>query len=101
MSVQTAAPEQARSARPVRDGIGLGLAVGISGIAFGAAAVSSGLTTWQACALSLLVFTGASQFALASAVAAGPSGNAWVVNSNGTIVESPSWGDLDPSSPVE
>jgi predicted branched-subunit amino acid permease len=73
MSVQTAAPEQARSARPVRDGIGLGLAVGISGVAFGAAGVSSGLTAWQACALSLLVFTGASQFALAGAVAAGGS----------------------------
>jgi predicted branched-subunit amino acid permease len=73
MSVQTAAPEQARAARPVRDGIGLGLAVGISGIAFGAAAVGSGLTAWQACALSLLAFTGASQFALAGVVAAGGS----------------------------
>jgi len=73
MSVQTAAPEQVRAARPVRDGIGLGLAVGISGIAFGAAAVGSGLTVWQACALSLLAFTGASQFALAGVVAAGGS----------------------------
>jgi predicted branched-subunit amino acid permease len=73
MSVQTAAPDQARAARPVRDGIGLGLAVGISGIAFGAAAVGSGLTAWQACALSLLAFTGASQFALAGVVAAGGS----------------------------
>jgi len=73
MSVQTAAPEQVRAARPVRDGIGLGLAVGISGIAFGAAAVGSGLTAWQACALSLLAFTGASQFALAGVVAAGGS----------------------------
>jgi predicted branched-subunit amino acid permease len=73
MSVQTAAPDTARTARPVRDGIGLGLAVGISGIAFGAAAVGSGLTPWQACALSLLAFTGASQFALAGVVAAGGS----------------------------
>jgi predicted branched-subunit amino acid permease len=73
MSVQTAAPEQAPAARPVRDGIGLGIAVGISGVAFGAAAVSSGLTAWQACALSLLAFTGASQFALAGVVAAGGS----------------------------
>lgn len=73
MSVQTAAPDHARAVRPVRDGIGLGLAVGVSGVAFGAAAVSSGLTTWQACALSLLAFTGASQFALAGVVAAGGS----------------------------
>jgi predicted branched-subunit amino acid permease len=73
MSPQTAAPHQARAIRPVRDGIGLGIAVGISGVAFGAAAVGSGLTAWQACALSLLAFTGASQFALAGVVAAGGS----------------------------
>jgi len=59
--------------RPVRDGVFLGLAVGTSGLAFGAAAVSSGLTAWQACALSLLAFTGASQFALVGAVAGGGS----------------------------
>jgi predicted branched-subunit amino acid permease len=58
-------------ARPVRDGVGLGLAVGVSGVAFGAAAVSSGLTAWQACALSLFAFTGASQFALAGVIAGG------------------------------
>ncbi|HEY7325087.1 MAG TPA: AzlC family ABC transporter permease [Streptosporangiaceae bacterium] len=73
MSAQTAAPDQARVIRPVRDGIGLGIAVGISGVAFGAAAVGSGLTAWQACALSVLAFTGASQFALAGVVAAGGS----------------------------
>ncbi len=60
-------------ARPVRDGLALGIAVGTSGLAFGAAAVGSGLTAFQACALSLLAFTGASQFALAGAVAAGGS----------------------------
>jgi predicted branched-subunit amino acid permease len=49
----------------------LGLAVGISGLAFGAAAVSSGLSPVQACALSLFTFTGASQFALAGAAAGG------------------------------
>jgi predicted branched-subunit amino acid permease len=62
-----------RPPRPVRDGIGLGLAVGVSGVAFGAAAVSSGLTVWQACVLSLLAFTGASQFALAGVIASGGS----------------------------
>jgi predicted branched-subunit amino acid permease len=62
-----------RPPRPVRDGIGLGLAVGVSGVAFGAAAVSSGLTAWQACALSVLAFTGASQFALAGVIASGGS----------------------------
>ncbi|HEY7012329.1 MAG TPA: AzlC family ABC transporter permease [Streptosporangiaceae bacterium] len=52
----------------------LGLAVGTSGLAFGAAAVSSGLSPAQACVLSLLTFTGASQFALASAAASGGLG---------------------------
>lgn len=59
------------AARPLRDGLFLGLAVGTSGLAFGAAAVSSGLTVAQACVLSLLAYTGASQFALAGAIAAG------------------------------
>jgi predicted branched-subunit amino acid permease len=67
------APAAASAARPVRDGLLLGLAVGVSGLAFGAAAVSAGLSTWQACALSLLAYTGASQFALASALATGGS----------------------------
>jgi predicted branched-subunit amino acid permease len=71
MSAQAAVQATARHARPVRDGVGLGLAVGLSGIAFGAAAVSSGLSVWQACALSLVAFTGASQFALAGVIAAG------------------------------
>ena len=62
-----------RPPRPIRDGIGLGLAVGVSGLAFGAAAVGAGMTVWQACALSLLAFTGASQFALAGVIASGGS----------------------------
>jgi len=61
------------AARPVRDGVALGLAVGTSGLAFGAAAVGSGLSIAQACVLSLLAFTGASQFALAGSVAVGGS----------------------------
>ena len=64
-------PAERARARPVRDGMALGLAVGISGVAFGAAAVASGMNVAQACVLSLLAFTGASQFALAGAFAAG------------------------------
>jgi predicted branched-subunit amino acid permease len=62
-----------KAANPVRDGLGLGLAVGASGLAFGAAAAGAGLSAWQACALSALAFTGASQFALVGAVAGGGS----------------------------
>ncbi|OIJ64653.1 AzlC family ABC transporter permease [Streptomyces mangrovisoli] len=55
----------------VRDALGVGVAVGLSGFAFGVTAAGGGLTLWQTCALSLLVFTGASQFALVGALAAG------------------------------
>jgi predicted branched-subunit amino acid permease len=55
----------------VRDGLGVGFAVGLSGVAFGAASVAAGLGVAQACALSLLAFSGASQFALISVVAGG------------------------------
>ncbi|MFG2465517.1 AzlC family ABC transporter permease [Streptomyces canus] len=47
------------------------MAVGLSGFAFGVTSAGSGLTLTQTCALSLLVFTGASQFALVGALAAG------------------------------
>lgn len=63
----------AAAPRPVRDGVLLGIAVGVSGLAFGAAAVSAGLSVWQASVLSLLAYTGASQFALAGAIAGGGS----------------------------
>jgi 4-azaleucine resistance transporter AzlC len=55
----------------VRDALGVGVAVGALGLSFGALAVASGLSVPQACALSLLMFTGASQFALVGVVAAG------------------------------
>ncbi|HEX4190301.1 MAG TPA: AzlC family ABC transporter permease [Marmoricola sp.] len=55
----------------VRDGLAVAVATGAYGISFGAIAVSSGLGVAQACALSLLVFTGASQFAFVGVIAAG------------------------------
>ncbi|MFI8214149.1 AzlC family ABC transporter permease [Streptomyces sp. NPDC085932] len=57
----------------IRDALGVGVAVGLSGFAFGVTSAGSGLTLWQTCALSLLVFTGASQFALVGALAGGGS----------------------------
>lgn len=53
------------------DSLGVGLATGAYGVSFGTIAVTSGFTVLQACALSLLVFTGASQFALVGVVSAG------------------------------
>ncbi|WP_433185156.1 AzlC family ABC transporter permease [Actinoallomurus sp. CA-150999] len=55
----------------VRDGLGVGLAVGLSGLAFGAASVAAGLGVAQTCVLSLVAFSGASQFALIGVVAGG------------------------------
>ncbi|MEV6105946.1 AzlC family ABC transporter permease [Streptomyces sp. NPDC051940] len=57
--------------RAIRDALGVGIAVGLSGFAFGVTAAGSGISTLQTCLLSLLVFTGASQFALVGALAAG------------------------------
>ncbi|MEU9378429.1 AzlC family ABC transporter permease [Streptomyces sp. NPDC048255] len=68
-------PEGVAEERPraavVRDALGVGVAVGLSGFAFGVTAAGAGISTLQACVLSLLVFTGASQFALVGALAAG------------------------------
>jgi predicted branched-subunit amino acid permease len=57
----------------VRDAAGIGAAVGAYGLSFGALAVAAGLTVLQACALSLLTFTGASQFAFLGVLSAGGS----------------------------
>jgi predicted branched-subunit amino acid permease len=57
--------------RIVRDALGVGLAVGAYGLSFGAIATAAGLSVLQACALSLLLFSGGSQFAYVGAVASG------------------------------
>lgn len=55
----------------LRDAVAVGIATGAYGISFGAISVAAGLSVLQTCTLSLLVFTGASQFALVGVVAAG------------------------------
>ena len=57
----------------LRAAVGLGLYAGGFGMAFGAVAVGSGLSVAQAMVLSLVMFSGASQFAFAGVVAAGGS----------------------------
>jgi len=57
----------------LRDALGLGTAVGLYGVAFGAAAATAGLDVWQALTLSALMFTGASQFAFVGVLGAGGS----------------------------
>jgi 4-azaleucine resistance transporter AzlC len=53
------------------DSLGVGVATGAYGISFGAISTSSGLSVLQTCVLSLLVFTGASQFAFIGIIASG------------------------------
>lgn len=55
----------------VRAALGVGLAVSAYGVSFGALAVASGLDVWQTCVLSLLMFSGGSQFALVGVLASG------------------------------
>ena len=55
----------------IADSLGVGVATGLYGVSFGAIATASGLSVAQACAMSLLVFTGASQFAFIGVIAAG------------------------------
>jgi len=57
----------------LRDAAGIGLAVGAFGLSYGAIAVASGFTVLQTCALSALMFTGASQFALVGVIGGGGS----------------------------
>ncbi|MGH8971242.1 MAG: AzlC family ABC transporter permease [Actinomycetes bacterium] len=49
----------------------VGLATGAYGLSFGALATSSGLTVTQTCALSVLTFSGGSQFALVGVLGSG------------------------------
>ncbi|WP_394555159.1 AzlC family ABC transporter permease [Agromyces sp. MMS24-JH15] len=55
----------------VRDGLSVGLATAVYGVSFGALAVAAGLDIWQTCFLSLVMFTGGSQFALVGVLASG------------------------------
>jgi predicted branched-subunit amino acid permease len=55
----------------VRNCVGVGVAVGTYGFAFGAASVAAGLSALQTCLLSLLAFTGGTQFAVVGVVAGG------------------------------
>lgn len=55
----------------IRDSLAVGLATAAYGISFGALAVAAGLDVWQTCFLSLVMFTGGSQFALVGVLASG------------------------------
>ena len=63
--------EAGRRREVLRMSWSVGIATGAYGISFGALAVAAGLNVWQTQALSLLMFTGGSQFAFVGIIAAG------------------------------
>ena len=58
----------------VRTAVSVGVASGAYGVSVGALGVAAGLSVAQTCALSVLMFTGGSQFALVGAIGGGGSG---------------------------
>ncbi|WP_237565470.1 AzlC family ABC transporter permease [Ornithinimicrobium cavernae] len=65
----------------IRKALGVALATGVYGITAGALAVAAGLSVLQAMALSLLLFSGGSQFAFFGVIGAGGSPVAAVASS--------------------
>ncbi|HYI51063.1 MAG TPA: AzlC family ABC transporter permease [Microbacterium sp.] len=63
--------EDAESRRAWRQGLSVALATSAYGVSFGALAVAAGLDIWQTCVMSLVMFTGGSQFAFVGVIAAG------------------------------
>jgi len=80
--VTAAVPEDTARRKVIRDCITLGTAVCASGLSFGAVSVAAGLSTLQACTLSLLVFSGGSQFALVGVLGAGGSAAAGIAGAS-------------------
>lgn len=74
------ASDAARAA--TRQGLSVGIATGLYGVSLGALAVANGLSVWQACLTSLLLFTGGSQFALVGVLGAGGSAGAAIAASS-------------------
>ena len=68
------APVKILQSPAVRIGLSISIATGLYGVSFGALSVTSGLDFWQTMALSLLLFSGGSQFAFIGVVAGGGSG---------------------------
>ena len=74
-------PDRSALRAVTRQALSVGIATGAYGISFGAVSVAAGLTVWQTVAMSALLFTGGSQFALVGVLGAGGSGVAAVATS--------------------
>ena len=69
----------AETAATWRMALSVSVATGAYGVSFGALAVAAGLDVWQAMVLSLLMYTGGSQFAFVGTLASGglPAAGLW------------------------
>lgn len=59
--------------RLTRDAVSIAVATGVYAVSFGVVAVATGFSVAQTCVMSLVAFTGASQFTFVSVIAAGGS----------------------------
>jgi predicted branched-subunit amino acid permease len=89
LALYSAAMAHRRSA-VLRDALGIGVAVGAFGLSYGAIATAAGFPVLQTCALSALMFTGASQFAMVGVLGAGGSalaavGSALLLGTRNTV----------------
>ncbi len=83
-------PQASDRGQVVRNSLGVGFAVGSYGVAFGAASVAAGFTPAQTSVLSLLTFTGATQFAIAGVIAGGGTaaaalGSGYLIGARNTL----------------
>jgi predicted branched-subunit amino acid permease len=63
-----------RDSPAAKIGASIAIATGLYGVSFGALSVASGMSFWQTMALSLLLFSGGSQFAFIGVIAGGGTG---------------------------
>lgn len=71
MTDPTTTLEPRRRSEVLRQSWSVGVATGLYGVSFGALSVAAGLSIWQTQALSLLMFTGGSQFAFVGIIGTG------------------------------
>jgi 4-azaleucine resistance transporter AzlC len=67
-AVGTAAPDQV-----LRDAVSIALATGLYAVSFGVLSIAAGFSVAQTCVMSVVTFTGASQFTFVSVIGAGGS----------------------------
>ncbi len=77
----TATLSAARRTQVIRQSMSVGIATGAYGVSFGALSVAAGLSVLQTCALSILLFSGGSQYAFVGIIGGGGSSAAAIATS--------------------